>query len=245
MSQSQSQSQSQSHDQAQAQGAAPSSSAASENTAHPAYHERYNAFVAVFVLSVVYTGLFIAATATGFNIFQNGQQYITQTFFWTQNTNNGAEVYTRTTSACKDLQALIEAGRAFSIMTDIVAGIIMLWSFARLFHNDLLLGSGRAVFMFWYVLLFCFSTVFWILPFAAFSERWCGASFTDDSNNKVGPCGPCAISAWAIVIAAWVVELMWDGYCENPAPHTVSNASSAHVMVPAASVGVPANNAPA
>jgi len=207
---------------------------ASQSTSHPTYQARYNGLVAVFVLTIIFTALFIAGTSTGFNTYQNGQQYITASFFTTVNTNNGAEASQRTVSACADLQALIEAGRAFAIMTDICAGILMLWSLARLFHNDLLLGSGRVVFILFYVLLLIFSLIFWILAFVAFSQRWCGASFTDDSNNKAGPCGPVVVSGWALAIVAFALELAYDGACENPAPHTVSNASSAHVMVPAA-----------
>jgi len=219
---------------------ASSNTTAVQNTSHPTYQARYNGLVAVFVITFIFTGLFIAGTTTAFNIYQNGQQYITASFFTTVNTNNGAEARPRTVSACKDLEALIQAGRAFAIMTDVVAGIIMLWSLARLFHNDLLLGSGRVVFILLYVLLLIFSLIFWILAFCAFSERWCGASFTDDSNNKIGPCGPVVVSGWALAIVGFALELVYDGACENPAPHTVSNASSAHVMVPAATTVTPA-----
>jgi len=205
-------------------------------TNHPTYSERYNGFVVLFILMLIATALFIAGTATSFNTFQSGATQVTNSFFVTCATVGGtSEGCTNTVSSCSDLQALIEAGRAFSITSSIVAGLIMLAAFVRLLHNDLLLGFGRVPFIIFFVLLLCTACVMWILAFVAYADTFCGVSFRDNANNKVGPCGPLFLVGWVVVIVAFALEVTYDGASENPAPHTVSTAGGAHVMVPAAS----------
>ena len=53
-------------------------------------------------------------------------------------------------------------------------------------------------------------------------------------NTRVHRRGPLFVTGWALLFIALVLEVTYDGAIENPAPHTVSSAGSAHVMVPAA-----------
>jgi hypothetical protein len=206
-------------------------------TSHPSYAERYNGFVAVFILMVIATALFIAGTSTAFSVHEIGNLYVTNTFFESTITNGATESSARTVSACGEFQALIEAGRAFTIATTVLGGLIMLGAFVRLLHNDLLLGLGRVPFVIGFVFLLLIGCVAWILAFVAYAETFCGSALSDDPDNRVGPSGPLFVTGWVIAIIAMVLEIVYDGSSESPAPHTVSTAGSSHVMVPAATHG--------
>lgn len=212
---------------------------------HWTYQERYNAFVAIFILLIVATALFIAGTSTSFNTFKDGNHEIYNTFFYTRNTQGGSEAYSTTVPACDDFYALIEAGRAFSLATTIMAGLLMLGAFVRLLHNDLMLGNGRVPFITFMVLTVVTGCVMWILAFVAYADTFCGVSLSDDPNTRVGPCGPLFLTGWVIMIIVLALEITYDGAAEDPAPHTVSSASGSHVLVPAASTTHGAAAAPA
>ena len=202
------------------------------HTTHPTYNQRFNAFVGVASLWVLATALFIAGIATAFNTFRNGTTYIEYTFFDTRSTiGTGYSAY-KTTFSCGDLQALIEAGRAFSLATVILSGIIMLLTLGRLVRNDLMLGDARKLFITLMVFCIIFACITWILAFVAYAQSFCDVNLSDSPFNHVGPCGPLFVSGFAIAIIAMALEIHYDGAAENPAPTSHVDAQGTHVAIP-------------
>jgi hypothetical protein len=202
---------------------------------HPSYTERFKAFLAVLVLMCVSLGLFVAGTCTAFNVFRNGDTEIKHNFFWTSTEINDGDSYSvRTNFPCKDLNATLRAGRALSIISCALAGILLLMAFVRLLRADLVLGRvSRAAFVSLFVLLVLCGCVVWILAFVAYAKKFCGASFRDVDANDAGPSGPFLVGAWAVALGAFITELLYDGSTESPAPvaANVHDARGSHAIV--------------
>jgi vacuolar-type H+-ATPase subunit I/STV1 len=126
-------------------------------------------------------------------------------------------------ATCKDLDKasincdkrfqMVEAGRAFTLISTIFVGILTVLSFYRIFNNAILVKAfivGK-VYIIVGLLALIFGVFNWIVGFALYSEEYCGykpASNTD--QNKIGPTAPAAFVASCIWLLSLLAECIFS-----------------------------------
>ena len=125
-------------------------------------------------------------------------------------------------STCKDASKanincdkrfeVIEAGRAFTLMTAIFVGVLTLVSFYRIFNNDILLKAGIVgkVYLGVGILSLLFAIFSWIIGFAQYSEEYCGVELDKNTTqNKIGPSAPAGFVASCVFLVSLLAECIF------------------------------------
>ena len=132
-----------------------------------------------------------------------------------------------TSNSCEKFMDVINAGRAFIVVSCVVVGTIALLAFARAavpakcqpFSLVFVLGGLFAI---------CSGVISWGSFFALYDADFCGTTYKDIPAIKIGAAGPLAFVGWCLVVLAWFAELMMccgsTGGDSEPAPENAPDA---------------------
>lgn len=120
---------------------------------------------------------------------------------------------TKATINCDKRFQMIEAGRAFTLISTLFVGFLTVLSIYRIFNNAILLKAtvvGK-VYIGVGLLALIFGIFNWIVGFALYSEEYCGFKpASDTTQNKIGPTAPAAFVASCIWLLSLLAECIFS-----------------------------------
>jgi hypothetical protein len=169
--------------------------------------------VANVVAYLIALALFMTGTGVSFNTVRTTQYSIENGLFedcLQQNYGNSDRVCQEVQQpnvGCANAWYVLSAARAFTIISSIVAGVVVLAAVVRLFKRDFLANGLRIPFVLTVITLKITSVIAWILAFDLYAGEFCGKRLSDDFANHVGPSGPVLLVGSCVLMLAMLVEI--------------------------------------
>ena len=131
-------------------------------------------------------------------------------------------------SGCRSFVDTARASYAFAVITVILLSLALIFGIGRLFVKCLGSGSLTKATINLCINAIVTGLVAFATGFAAATASFCGYSYSDNGDGRVGPSAPLGVVGWIFLIGATVMESKGEGGGKGETIASESNTQTTH-----------------